>query len=195
MGMRLAVLAPMGIDPEIELLRQIVQDVFVRNAEKVKGEGTEIAFHLLNRGFTDIDYFGYRCFNARNDYELFEAALKLESEEYDALVIHCAFDSMLDALRQALDIPVVGVLQSGMLLATLMGYRFGVVTFSNTVVPMIEEMIVRYGLADKAVRVRSSESSGTEMMLGLGDAHDIIDAFSAAARACIADGAEVLVPG
>jgi allantoin racemase len=195
MGVRLAVLAPMGIDPEVELLRQIIQDVFVRNAEKVKDEGTEITFHLLNRGFTDIDYFGYRCFNARNDYELFEAALKLESEGYDGLIIHCAFDSMLDALRQAMDIPVAGVLQSGMLLATLMGHRFGVVTFSATVVPVIEEMIVRYGLRDKAVRVRSSENSGMEMMLGLGNAHDIIEAFSTTARACIADGAEVLVPG
>jgi Asp/Glu/hydantoin racemase len=113
MGVRLAVLAPMGIDPEVELLRQIIQGVFVRNAEKVKDEGTEITFHLLNRGFTDIDYFGYRCFNARNDYELFEAALKLESEGYDGLVIHCAFDSMLDALRQAMDIPVAGSCSRG----------------------------------------------------------------------------------
>ena len=57
MGMKLAVLAPMGIDPEIELLQQIIQDVFVRNAEKVKEEGTEIDFHLMHRGFTDIDFF------------------------------------------------------------------------------------------------------------------------------------------
>jgi Asp/Glu/hydantoin racemase len=195
MGARVAILAPMGLDPEVELLRQIIQDVFVRNAEKVKEEGTEIAFHALNRGFTDIDYFGYRYFNARNDYELLEAAIKLEGEGFDALVIHCAFDSMLQELRQALDIPVVGVLQAGILLATMMGYRFGVVTFSNTVVPLIEELIVRYGLRDKAVRVRSTESSGMDMMLSLGDAHDIIDTFAATARACIADGAEVLVPG
>ena len=195
MGMKLAVLAPMGIDPEIELLQQIIQDVFVRNAEKVKEEGTEIDFHLMHSGFTDIDFFGYKCFNVRNDYELFEAALKLDTEEYDAVVIHCAFDSSLDAIRQALDIPVVGVLQAGLLLATMMGYRFGVVTFSRTVVPLIEQTIVRYGLGDKAVRVRSSESSGEEMMFGLGYAQDIIDGFSAAARECIADGAEVLVPG
>ncbi|MBN2025960.1 MAG: hypothetical protein JW854_04300 [Actinobacteria bacterium] len=195
MGMKLAVMAPMGLDPEIELLQQIVQGVFVRNAEKVKEEGTEIAFHFMHRGFTDIDFFGYRCFNTRNDYELFEAALKLDPEEYDGVVIHCAFDSSLDALRQALDMPVVGVLQAGLLLATMMGYRFGVVTFSRTVVPLIEQTIVRYGLGDKAVRVRSSESSGEEMMLGLGHAGEIIEGFSAAARECIADGAEVLVPG
>ena len=195
MGMKLAVMAPMGLDPEIELLQQIIQDVLLRNAEKVKEEGTEIDFHLMHRGFTDIDFFGYKCFNLRNDYELFEAALKLDPEEYDAVVIHCAFDSSLDALRQALDIPVVGVLQAGLLLATMMGYRFGVVTFSRTVVPLIEQTIVRYGLGDKAVRVRSTESSGEEMMMGLGYAQEIIDGFSAAARECIADGAEVLVPG
>ena len=195
MGMRLAIIAPMGLDPEIEIIRQIVGDIFVRNAEKVKQEDTEIDFHLLKRGFTDIDFFGYLCFNVRNDYELFEAAVKLGQEDYDGLLIHCAFDSMLDPLRQALDIPVVGVLQSGMLLASMMGHRFGVVTFSSTVSPYISDIIARYGLGDKAVRVRTSESTGEEMLMGLGDAHDIIEAFSDAARECIADGAEVLVPG
>jgi len=195
MGTRLAVLAPMGLDPKIDIIKQILEDIFVRNLEKVKQEDTEIDFHLLERGFTDIDFFGYQCFNVRNDYELFEAAVGLGVEDYDGLVIHCAFDSMLDPLRQTLDIPVVGVLQSGILLATMMGHRFGVVTFSSTVVPYIEDLIRRYGLGERSVRVRSSESTGEEMLLGLGDAHDIIEAFSAAARGCIADGAEVLVPG
>ena len=82
-----------------------------------------------------------------------------------------------------------------MLLASMMGHRFGVVTFSNTVVPYIEDMICRYGLGDKAAAVRSSESAGDEMLVGLGDAHEIIESFSEAARECIAEGAEVLVPG
>ena len=195
MGIRLAIIAPMGIDPEIEIIRQIVGGVFIPNAQKVKQEDTEIEFHFLKQGFTDIDFFGYFCFNARNDYELFEASLQLGEGDYDGLVIHCAFDSMLDPLRQALDIPVVGVLQSGMLLASMMGHRFGVVTFSSTVVPYIEDMICRYGLGDKAAAVRSSESAGDEMLVGLGDAHEIIESFSEAARECIAEGAEVLVPG
>lgn len=195
MSTRLAVLAPMGLDPEIEILRQVAEDVFVRNTEKVKEEGTEIVFHFMHRGFTDLDFFAYNCFNVRNDYELFEAGLKLGGEDYDGLVIHCAFDSMLEPLRQALDMPVVGVLQAGMLLATMMGHRFGVVTLSNSVVPLIENLICSYGLKDKAVRVRSSESTGQEMMGGLGDAHEVIESFSDAARLCIADGADVLVPG
>ncbi|MDY6796516.1 MAG: aspartate/glutamate racemase family protein [Actinomycetota bacterium] len=195
MGKRVAVIAPMGMDPEIDILRQIIEGVFIRNAEKVKEGDTEVVFHLLNSGFTDIDFFGYLCFNVRNDYEFFEAALKVGEEGYDALVIHCAFDSMLDPLRQALDIPVVGVLQSGMLLATMMGHRFGVVTFSKTVVPYIEDIIARYGLRDRAVPVRSSESAGEEMLMSLADAHELIETFSDAARKCIADGAEVLVPG
>lgn len=195
MGMKLAVIAPMGIDPEIEVLREVVEGIFVRNAEKVREEGTELDFHLLYRGFTDIDFFGYQCFNVRNDYELFEAAVGLGEKGYDALVIHCAFDSQLDPIRQALDIPVVGVLQAGMLMATMMGHRFGVVTFSRTIASYIEDIIGRYGLKDKAVAVRSSESSGEEMLMALGEAHEIIEAFSVAARECIADGAEVLVPG
>lgn len=102
---------------------------------------------------------------------------------------------MLDPLRQAPDIPVVRVLQAGILLASMTGHRFGVVTFGDTVVPHSGDIIRRYGLGDKAVPVRSSESAGEEMPAGLGDAHGIMEAFSKAARVCIADGAEVLVPG
>ena len=87
MGTRLAVLAPMGLDPKIDIIKQILEDIFVRNLEKVKQEDTEIDFHLLERGFTDIDFFGYQCFNVRNDYELFEAAVGLGVEDYDGLVI------------------------------------------------------------------------------------------------------------
>ncbi|RJP27132.1 MAG: hypothetical protein C4536_14075 [Actinobacteria bacterium] len=172
-----------------------MQRVFVRNMEKVKQEGTEIDLYLLNRGFTDPGFFPYTVFNVRNNYELFEAALSLADDGYDALVLHCASDPHLDPIRQALDIPVVGVFQAGLLMALTMGHRIGVVTFDYRVVPFFTDLVGIYGLTDKVVAVESTDSSGEELMMCMLDAHAAIARFSEVAGRCIADGAEVLVPG
>lgn len=195
MGKRIAVLAPFSMDPENEQLRELLRNIAVRNAEKVKEEDTELDFYLLNKGFTDAGSFWYLVFNVRNNNELFEAALSLRDRDYDALVIHCAADSHLDPIRQACDMPVVGVLQAGLLLATTMGSRIGLVTFSDLVIPYFENLVAAYGLSDKVTRVRSTNSTGMELISCMFDAHDVIERFSNVARECIADGADVLVPG
>ncbi|MBN2028163.1 MAG: hypothetical protein JW854_15550 [Actinobacteria bacterium] len=195
MGKRIAVLAPFSMDPDFEQLREIIKNIAIRNTEKVKEEDTELDFYLLNKGFTDAGSFWYLVFNVRNNNELFEAALDLRDQGYDALVIHCAADSHLDPLRQACDFPVVGVMQAGLLLATMMGSRIGLVTFSDLVIPYFENLVAAYGLRDKITRVRSTNSTGMELISSLVDTHDIIERFSSVARECIADGADVLVPG
>jgi len=195
MGMHIAVIAPFTVDPEAAELREVMKRVFVRNMEKVKQEGTEIDLYLLNRGFADPGFFPFTVFNVRNNYELFEAALGLGDDGYDALVLHCASDPHLDPIRQALDIPVVGVFQAGLLMALTMGYRIGVVTFDYRVVPFFTDLVGIYGLTDKVVAVKSTDSSGEELMMCMLDAHAAIERFSEVARECIADGAEVLVPG
>ena len=195
MGIRIAAIAPFAVDPEAVELREVMERVFVRNIKKVKEEGTEIDLYLLNSGFRDPGFFPYIVFNVRNNYELFEAALGLADSGYEALVLHCASDPNLDPIRQALDIPVVGVFQAGLLMALTMGHRIGVVTFDDRVVPFFTDLVGVYGLADKVVSVRSTNSSGEELMMCMLDAHAAIERFSEVARDCIAAGAEVLVPG
>jgi hypothetical protein len=195
MGMRIAVMAPFAMDPGAVELREVMEKLFVRNMKKVKEEGTEIDLYLLNSGFKDPGFFPYIVFNVRNNYELFEAALGLADDGYDALVLHCASDPHLDPIRQALDIPVVGVFQAGLLMALTMGYRIGVVTFDYRVVPFFTDLVGIYGLKDKVVAVESTDSSGEELMMCMLDAHAAIERFSEVARNCIAAGAEVLVPG
>jgi Asp/Glu/hydantoin racemase len=195
MGKRIAVLAPFAADPDNEALRQMFKQIVITNLEKIKEDDTQIEFFLLNKGFTDPDFFPYYVFNIRNNQEFFEAALSLRDQGFDALVLHCASDPHLDPIRQVLDIPVVGVFQAGLLMSFMMGYRFGVVTFNDLVVPIFENIVQQYGLGAKAVRVRATNSTGEEMMGAFLDAHDTIEKFSSVARECIADGAEVLVPG
>ena len=94
MGMRIAAIAPFAVDPGAVELREFMERVFVRNMKKVKQEGTEVDLYLPNRGFARPGFFPFMVFNVRNNYELFEAALKLGDGTYDALVLHCASESL-----------------------------------------------------------------------------------------------------
>ena len=191
----IAVLIPMTMDPEDEMLRDIMERIFLKNAEKLKQDGTNVSLHVLRKGFTNIECFRYESLNFWNDFELFEAGRRLSEMGYDGLVLHLGFDSVLEPLKQILKIPISGAAQSAMIIASLMGTRFGVVTFAKSVVPLVDELIRRYGFEEKAVRTRYVEVSFEEFLAGLLDAHDQIERFNKAARACIDDGAEVLVPG
>lgn len=75
----------------------------------------------------------------------------------DAFVIACFDDTGLDAARSVARAPVVGIGEAAFHLASLVAPRFSVVTTLGRSVPVIEDNLVRYGLASRCVRVRAAE--------------------------------------
>ncbi|MBW1645558.1 MAG: hypothetical protein JRJ56_04405 [Deltaproteobacteria bacterium] len=195
MAKKLAVVIPAGLNPESPEIRAIIDNIFVRNAEKLKEADTTLDYFLLKQGFTDIDAFTWEALNLWNSFELFETVRKLQDKGYDGVVLHCYLDPFLTSLRQLLDIPVVGVVQSSLIFAGLMGGKTGIVTFARKAIPMLEELLVKYGCRDRVVAIESTESSTADFFASFVNARDLIERFKQEARKCIAAGAEVLVPG
>ncbi len=75
----------------------------------------------------------------------------------DAYVIACFDDTGLDAARCATSAPVIGIGEAAFHLATMVAGKFSVVTTLARSVPAIEHNMVRYGLASRCAKVRSSE--------------------------------------
>jgi Asp/Glu/hydantoin racemase len=63
----------------------------------------------------------------------------------DAVIIAAFGDPGLDALRDALSVPVTGLAEAGMAEAAAGGRRFGVVTTTPALAPRIAETAARYG--------------------------------------------------
>ena len=78
----------------------------------------------------------------------FEAALEA-APGHDAVVVACFSDPGLAALREVLDIPVVGIGESAYLTAAMLGARFSVVTPGLRVAPMVVEAVQAAGLASR----------------------------------------------
>ncbi len=195
MKKKIAVVIPTGLDLNAPGIRELVQNIFVHNAEKLKEEDTSLDFHLLKKGFVNIDSFIYESLNIWNSFELFETVRGLKGKGYDGVVLHCYLDPFLYPLRQLLDIPVIGVVQSSLIFAKLMGTRIGIVTFARRAIPMLEDLLVKYDCRKQVVAIESTESSSADFFASFSHAGTLIDRFKTEARKCIAAGAEVLVPG
>jgi allantoin racemase len=78
-----------------------------------------------------------------------------EREGADAAVIACFDDTGLDAARALVGIPVVGICEAALATAAMLAKRFTVVTTLERSRVPIEELVRRYGMAERA-RVRAS---------------------------------------
>lgn len=84
-------------------------------------------------------------------------------DAHDAFVIACYGDPGLYAAKEVTDRPVIGIGEASTLLACMLGHRFSVITFVARIVPMLTDMISRYGLTQRCASVRSSGMTALEI--------------------------------
>lgn len=82
------------------------------------------------------------------------AALAARRGGYDAAVIACFGDPGLDAAKELLDVPVLGISEAAFHAACMLGRRFGVVSFTAALRPMFEACLAHHGLAARCTGFR-----------------------------------------
>lgn len=170
-------------------------DLWRRSFGPAKQPDTELVFRFPRRGVTGLEGEMYSHLHHLADGQIFHAVVQAEHDGFDGALVACFHDPMLWDIRQAVDIPVVGFGESSMVLAAMMGRKFGVVTISPYSVHDTEENIAKYGFKDRCVGVRCLHESGREQEQAMADARAAIAAFTVAARELIAEGAELIIPG
>lgn len=113
--------------------------------------------------------------------------------DYDAFVIACYGDPGLFAAKEVTDHPVLGIGEASTLLACTVAHRFSVVTVIDRIVPMLEDMVTRYGLSSRCASVRTSGLTVLEIEQDQALAAERI--AEAARRAVHEDGAEAICLG
>jgi allantoin racemase len=178
-----------------QFFKSVMVPLLRRNLDLVKQKDTEITFRFSRWGLTGMDPVFYSYIDHLDTRLAFHASAHAEEEGFDAVFIACFGDPMLWEIRQALNIPVVGIGESSMLLATLMGYKFGVVTISPLNIIGQEHSIAKYGFKERSAGVRAIPESGEEQIMAMQDARHTIECFKKVARELIDDGAEIIIPG
>lgn len=75
----------------------------------------------------------------------------------DAVVVACFDDTGVDALRCTTTAPVIGIGEAAYHAASMIAWKFGVVTTLSRSVPVLEANLLRYGLDRRCVGVRASD--------------------------------------
>jgi allantoin racemase len=166
---------------------QLVTDTIAKAAHAAASPGTEITMATAR--------FGAEVIASRaEDIVAAHAALEvaaLHAGQCDAVIIAASWDSGLLGIREALRVPVVGLTESACTMATLLGDRFGLVTFGARSVPCYRNRVKAYGLAERLAGVGCVDIDRTRMYT---DREATVGKIVACANELIAQGAEVIIP-
>lgn len=80
-----------------------------------------------------------------------------EHQGFDAVIIACFDDTGLDAVRCAVDVPVVGIGEAAYHYAGIVANKFSVITTLGRSVPGLEGNLLKYGFDRLCVRVTATE--------------------------------------
>lgn len=125
-------------------------------------------------------------------YRLIEAALARQGS-YDGLVVACYYDPAVEALREVLEVPVVGIAEASSHIASLLAPKFSVVTVLRRGIHHVESVIGRIGLTARCASVRGVDLGVLDLDEDLSRSMDLIAAE--ARKAVDEDGAEAIALG
>ena len=115
-------------------------------ARAVAASGTKIAAVTSAMGPASIEGFYDEAFAVPGLIRAF-----LDTPDADAGIIACFDDTGLDAARSAVPFPVVGICEAALVTAGQLAKRIAVITtLPRSIVPL-EELVRRYGFAERAV--------------------------------------------
>jgi len=158
--------------------------------------GTEIDVFGLGPGKAIADQ--YRYLELLDTAEVLDNGLRAEREGYDAFLIGNVFEPGMHALREVLNIPVLGLLESSVHLACLMGASFSIVNVNPKFARKVTENVASTGLGARLVSIDDMRvERGQVLDRAFEDAAvcaDVVARFTEAARAGIAKGAETIIP-
>lgn len=166
---------------------QSVTDRIANAAMGVAGAQTELVTATAPRG---VPYIATRAEAVIGGAVALEMLAEMHTG-VDAAVIAAFGDPGLGGARELFPIPVIGLAEAGMLTACMLGKRFAIVTFSQSLEPWYHECIAWHGLRERCAGVRALGGS----FRSISDVQDEKEALlvELAQQAVNKDGADVVV--
>lgn len=130
-----------------------VTDVVMQEARRKARPNTELIPITTAGGTRNIDcYYGDYMGASR----MLDTALDAVRTHHPEGVVLAGFGNVgIYALKELIGVPVVGLGEASMALASLLGHRFTVLTFMKKFIPYQEDLVQMLGFRDKCASVRA----------------------------------------
>ncbi len=137
---------------KIHIITPVVHEFdTLKDLRHLEESGLELSHSNLEAGTISIES-GYDEVFAGPDTVL--KAIEAEKAEADAIVINCMGDPALEAVQEAVRIPVLGCGQTSMYFAALLGHKFSILPTLERRKAAYHNIAIRYGIEPRLASVR-----------------------------------------
>lgn len=157
------------------------------------GDGTEVELRGARIGRID----SFRFWESLDSVSILDSVLDAEQSGFDAVAIGNILDPALREARSMVDIPVLGLGETSMMTACLMGSQFSLVGVNPYFGGRFEENVAKYGLRERLAGIECMDLTPHELDACFSTDEGrqrATESFLAAARATMSRGAEVIIP-
>lgn len=113
--------------------------------------------------------------------------------QYDAFIIACYGDPGLAAAKELADVPVIGIAEASMHMASLVAHKFSILTVIHRIKPMLEDMVKVSGLSERCASIRTTELAVLDIEKDYARAEQLL--IEEGRKAIEEDGAEAICLG
>ncbi len=157
--------------------------------------GPEVEVEIRGARVGRIDSF--RFWEALDSISILDSVLSAEHEGFDAIAIGNILDPALREARSMVDVPVLGLGETCMTTACLMGSQFALVGVNPYFGGRFEENVAKYGLKERLAGIQCMDLTPHELDACFADDAGrarALESFRRAARVLLDRGAEVIIP-
>lgn len=164
-----------------------------RYADAVAAADTKLELRGARVGRID----SYRFWESLDTVSILDSVLDAEQRGFDAVAIGNILDPGLREARSMVDISVLGLGETSMLAACMMGSRFSLVGVNPYFGGRFEENVAKYGLKERLAALEFLSLTPHELDACFSDESArkrAVEAFLSAARSTLDAGSEVVIP-
>jgi len=170
------------------------REALTKHLNSVKRADTEISVNGVDRGSLDLHYNFTVALNSFAPGGVLNKMVQADREGYDAAAIGCFLDPGLQEAREITNIPIMGLAETSMHMACMLGTKFSGIAFSDKQAQYYDAVARRYGLEDRAVPFASLGIDLTEVQEGFSNPGKMMDLFRKCLKQLANSGAEVILP-
>ncbi|MDQ4501923.1 aspartate/glutamate racemase family protein [Sinomonas sp. ASV322] len=167
-----------------------VTDLIRAEAERSAGPSTELTVCTAPRG---VEYIETRFESLLAATAVAEVIAEHcgEVSGIDGVVVAAFGDPGMPALKELVDVPVIGITEAALCAAALQGHRFSIIAISDRITAWYRDCVERFGFGSRLASIRSIK----EALRGIGSVQDDFrPTLVELARLAVAeDGADVVI--
>jgi Asp/Glu/hydantoin racemase len=159
----------------------------------VKRAETEIAVNGVDDGSMDLHYNAVVAMNSYGPGGVLNKIIEASDQGYDAVAIGCFLDPAMQEAREIVGIPVLGLGETSMLTACMLGHKFSGVAFHAKQSQYYDRKAFEYGLQDRHLPFGDLGIDFNEVQEGFASPARMTERFVSEAKRLAAQGAEVIL--